>query len=140
MEWAFNIFDEVLYRYFNDGNHHIGFLISFTFSVSNFVHLVGGSSANEGRVEVYYNNHWNTVCDDYWDANDAKIVCKELGWPYSNAQAYTGAFFGQGSGPILDHLDCSGSESRLHECSYILNHGHCNVRNDHGEDAGVRCQ
>ena len=99
------------------------------------VRLVNGSY-NAGRVEIYYNGTWGTVCDNDWDINDARVVCKQLGFRYA-LNAYGSAHYGQGTGPIfLNSVHCFGSESSLFLC------GHDGVENHncgHSEDASVTC-
>ena len=101
------------------------------------VRLVGGSSYNEGRVEVNYNGEWGTVCDDGWDDTDAGVVCRQLGFG-SSGTAIGSAGFGQGSGSIwLDSVTCTGSESTLASCGHL---GIGVTRNcSHFEDAAVTC-
>ena len=44
------------------------------------IRLVDGSTALEGRVEICLHDGWHTVCSRSWDARDAKVVCRQLGF------------------------------------------------------------
>lgn len=46
------------------------------------VRLVGGSTEYEGRLEVYYNETWGTVCDDEINETVSAVVCRTLGLPW----------------------------------------------------------
>ncbi|XP_042317045.1 neurotrypsin-like isoform X2 [Sceloporus undulatus] len=98
--------------------------------------LVGGENNFEGRVEVYHNGHWGTICDDHWDDKDAEVVCRQLGLS-GIPKAISWAYFGQGLGPILlDEVECSGNELSLDQCKKS---GWGDHNCDHIEDAGVTC-
>jgi len=43
------------------------------------VRLSGSGLPHEGRLEVYYNGQWGTVCDDGFDDNDATVACRNIG-------------------------------------------------------------
>ena len=99
------------------------------------IRLSNGTNEKEGRVEIYWNNQWCTVCDDLWDDNDATVICKQLG--YSRGSARVSAYFGEGSGFILlDDVGCNGIESSIFTCRH-RNFGEHDCTHD--EDAGVVC-
>ncbi|KAM8991734.1 scavenger receptor cysteine-rich domain-containing group B protein [Ara ararauna] len=100
------------------------------------IRLSNGPSRCQGRVEIFYNGSWGTVCDDDWDIVDANIVCRQLGCGHAITLPPAMAF-GQGSGPIfLDNVDCKGWEVALSEC---WSHGWGIHNCYHYEDVAVVC-
>ena len=49
--------------------------------VETALRLRGGSTSREGRVEMCLGGVWGTICDDGWDTTDARVVCRQLGYP-----------------------------------------------------------
>ena len=44
------------------------------------IRLADGPNANEGRVEICYQNVWGAVYDEDWTGNDTAVVCSQLGF------------------------------------------------------------
>ena len=78
------------------------------------------------------------MSDDHWDINDARVVCRQLGFRDA-LSAYNSAYYGEGNGSILlDDVNCGlGIEPSLFSCRH---NGVGNHNCDHSEDASVRCR
>lgn len=73
------------------------------------IKLVDGANEHEGRVEIFHDGRWGSVCDDEWDQEDAKVVCRYLGYSEDTKipdgrvvtkATHTGKF-GQATGNVL---------------------------------------
>uniref|UniRef100_A0A3P8QM37 SRCR domain-containing protein n=1 Tax=Astatotilapia calliptera TaxID=8154 RepID=A0A3P8QM37_ASTCA len=111
--------------------------LCYVFYIKGVIRLNGsGSTRCSGRVEVYHNNSWGTVCDDDWDLNDAEVVCRQLDCGTA-LEVPQSAHFGAGTGQIwLGDVTCSGNESSLTKCQHS---GFGSNRCEHGQDAAVIC-
>ena len=92
------------------------------------VRLVNGADVNilRGRVEYRHGNAWGKVCDDYWDDQDSRVVCHQLGFgTHTSFTTHTTTprtidVFGMDTGAyfLMDNLFCFGSEIALHHCAH----------------------
>ncbi|KAM9840271.1 scavenger receptor cysteine-rich domain-containing protein DMBT1-like, partial [Aulostomus maculatus] len=83
---------------------------------SGNVKLAAGPNRCAGRVEFFDKGQWGTVCGEFWDINDATVVCKQLNCGRAHRTNATNEY-GHGSGNFwFEQIECSGSESTLAEC------------------------
>ncbi|XP_068712588.1 uncharacterized protein [Montipora foliosa] len=98
--------------------------------------LVEGGAPSQGRVEIYINGSWSTVCDSWFGYEEGRVLCNQLGLPRLS-QVYYGAYFGEGNGSILtEEYDCQGNETSLLDCFKTGYHPYCG---GHYQDVGIAC-
>ena len=92
-----------------------------------------------GRVEVFHNNRWGTVCDKDFNGESANVLCRSLG--YGTARTVTKrAGYGRGIGKVwITNLNCSGTESELQNCNDFSWRSPSSQCSGHGTDVGVEC-
>ena len=100
------------------------------------VRLVGANRSFIGRLEVYHNGTWGTVCDDSWDNKDALVVCRMLGFIAVERTGPVSSSL-KGSGVIwMDGVQCNGAERSLKDCQFD---GWGKTNCGHSEDVLVWC-
>ncbi|XP_025103139.1 deleted in malignant brain tumors 1 protein-like [Pomacea canaliculata] len=99
--------------------------------------LVNGTAVS-GRLEIFSNGEWSTVCDDGFGNKEAMVACRMLGFNGFGARVAAAGRYGAGAGRILlDEVKCQGSESSLAECNHTKFYsGDCS----HNEDVGLFCK
>ena len=106
------------------------FLVTCVDRLGYMFRLTGGDAEQgEGRVEVYLNDEWSTICHYGWSEYFADAVCQHLG-----VQGVKGSNwnvpYGGGTGPVV----CAEIFS-LTVCPSDAG-GVCT----HAQDVGVRCE
>lgn len=79
---------------------HLFFVNRCTFTEEKFqspteIRLVNGENNHEGRLEIKHNGLWGTICDDDFNEDAAKVVCKKLGYS-GRSIVKKESFFGAG--------------------------------------------
>ena len=82
--------------------------------------MVGGND-NSGRLEVYHEGQWGSVCSHKFHYPEANVACRMMG--YSSAvQVFTNTESEYDDTVdnkiVLSQLTCDGTESHLSDCDY----------------------
>lgn len=87
------------------------------YCIKNDLRLSLGFNASMGAVELYKNKAWYTVCDDGFDLNTARVICRTLG--FKDGKEIKGSVFGNKTSPIgSSGVQCSGSEADISKCRF----------------------
>jgi hypothetical protein len=75
-----------------------------------------GDSEGVGRLEVYHDGEWGSVCEDGFDDVAATVVCHSIGFGYG--EVISAGTNRPGNGLVwLDGVRCHGNEASILECS-----------------------
>ena len=100
------------------------------------VRIVGDrtvSGGRRGRLEVFHNDMWGTVCSDNFDDLDADVACRQMGY---RTGVVSGMLAGVGN-VWMDDVACDGTEDVLADCTFAG----WGVENcSHSQDVRITCQ
>lgn len=85
------------------------------------VRLVGDRKHfSYGRVEVFLNGTWGTLCSNQWNLDNAHVICRQLGFDGAVSSPTRAYDFGQITSALhwLNDFNCTGNENSLSECQH----------------------
>nr|XP_054764696.1 neurotrypsin-like [Lytechinus pictus] len=95
------------------------------------IRLVGGQESYEGRVEIFYDGSWGSICASKpWNISTSALVCSLLGYHDKNyVTFFDDDRYGDLTDPVrFDELDCKGvkTASSIKSCQLRkLSAGYC---------------
>ena len=79
--------------------------------------LEGGRTRNIGQIKVVFQNVSGRICSDGWDDNDARVLCRQLGFEFGTASEHANRLH---SPFLVTDVNCQGTETALSDCQLTL--------------------
>ena len=101
------------------------------------VRLTGGALDNEGRLEVFFDGEWGSVCNRNWGRWSGSVACKDLGYESLVKVTGTSQYNNAENIPIwLNGVQCAKNDRRIRDCAHEpVGYQPCS----HDEDVGLIC-
>ena len=92
-------------------------LLIFFFVLSQVpVRLNGTNLEYGGRVEVFYNGKWGKICQNKWNFEDVKVICRQLGFKRAVAEFVVADVKDEDIPFVMSDVACNGNEPELASC------------------------
>ncbi|XP_025103082.1 scavenger receptor cysteine-rich type 1 protein M130-like [Pomacea canaliculata] len=124
-----------LYRHNCGHSEDVGVMCNI---IQELTARVVGGTVEAGRLEIFYDGTWNTVCRIGFGPKEALVACRMLGFnSNSTGAAVSPVRYGPGAGSVLlKDVECQGTESSLVQCQIgLLYPSSCG----HEQDVGIIC-
>jgi len=82
------------------------------------IRIQGGANPKEGRVEVFHDGKWGTVCGDGWGIEEAMTVCRQLNLGYAGRAVAHNNFSQTDLKVIMSGVQCRVDEISLYNCQH----------------------
>lgn len=106
--------------------------------------ILGGQNELEGRLEIYLNNKWGTICDYGWTIIDAALACHQMGlalnpsnWRLLRSEVPNA---NNGDDILLSNVRCTEYDIDIRNCRAERRSQHEFEHScTHENDVGIRC-
>lgn len=80
-----------------------------------------GTTRQEGRVEVFVNGRWGSICSEGWGILETVVACRQLGLGYAKTSLQDVYFYPPSNDTnngqiVMMDVKCDGNELSLNEC------------------------
>jgi len=82
------------------------------------IRLHGGVNPKKGRVEVFHDGKWGSVCADGWGIEEAMTVCRQLNLGYAGQAVTKDRFGGKHLKVVMSGVNCQVDEISLYNCQH----------------------
>ncbi|XP_069176227.1 protein bark beetle isoform X4 [Procambarus clarkii] len=125
-----------------NGNATAGTHQNVTEGPDIYIKLLGGRNDLEGRLMVYIDGEWGSVCSHGWTVDAAAVACQQMGFVLNPEDWFLEPSHmppdGQTSRILLSNVQCDEFDTDITKCKHDVSwelENSCS----HSEDVGIRC-
>lgn len=107
------------------------------------IRLVGSKNIREGRLQVYKDDEWGTVCNFGWTIESAALACQQMGWVLNPEDWYLQPSelppAGQNDPIIMSNVRCGPLDTDIRKCKFAEGKDKFLNSCKHEDDVGLKC-